>query len=228
MQKDIVTMKPGALAIVGLFLFTIFLTVMMHLLLHLPPVIGMMLGLSFLQFYGYYARLVVRPRYIKAGIWEERYEFDIFHRIANVEWDTLLFFYGIILAVGALSTLGYLHLMSSALYTSLGATLSPAMQATPANIIIGLLSSIVDNIPIMYAVLTMNPAMSNGQWLLVTLTAGVGGSLFSIGSAAGVGLMGQSRGLYTFFSHLKWSWAILLGYIASVALHIWLNAGTFG
>ncbi len=55
----------------------------------------------------------------------------------------------------------------------------------------------------MFAVLTMNPDMSNGQWLLVTLTAGVGGSLLSIGSAAGVALMGQARGVYTFFGHLR-------------------------
>ncbi|MEH6543583.1 MAG: sodium:proton antiporter NhaD [Porticoccaceae bacterium] len=58
---------------------------------------------------------------------------------------------------------------------------------------------------VMFAVLTMNPDMSQLQWLLVTLTAGVGGSLLSIGSAAGVALMGQARGQYTFFGHLKWT-----------------------
>jgi Na+/H+ antiporter NhaD/arsenite permease-like protein len=79
----------------------------------------------------------------------------------------------------------------------------------------------------MFAVLTMQPDMSLGQWLLVTLTAGVGGSLLSIGSAAGVALMGQARGAYTFFSHLRWTWAIALGYAASIAVHGWLNAGLF-
>ena len=69
--------------------------------------------------------------------------------------------------------------------------------------------------------------MDMGQWLLITLTAGVGGSLLSIGSAAGVALMGQARGVYTFFGHLKWSWAIMLGYIASIATHLWLNADLF-
>jgi Na+/H+ antiporter NhaD/arsenite permease-like protein len=73
-------------------------------------------------------------------------------------------------------------------------------------------------------VLTMNPEMSHGQWLLITLTAGVGGSLLSIGSAAGVALMGTARGTYTFFSHLKWTWAIALGYAASILVHLWLNA----
>jgi Na+/H+ antiporter NhaD/arsenite permease-like protein len=56
------------------------------------------------------------------------------------------------------------------------------------------------------------------------LTAGVGGSLFSIGSAAGVALMGQARGVYTFFSHLRWAWAIGLGYALSIWAHFLINA----
>jgi len=86
---------------------------------------------------------------------------------------------------------------------------------------------IVDNIPVMFAVLEMRPDMSQGQWLLVTLTAGVGGSMLSIGSAAGVAVMGQARGIYTFFAHLKWTWAIALGYAASILTHMWLNAAAF-
>ena len=93
-----------------------------------------------------------------------------------------------------------------------------------ANTLVGILSAIIDNIPIMFAVLTMNPDMSHGQWLLVTMTAGVGGSLLSIGSAAGVALMGQARGVYTFFTHLKWSWAIALGYAASIYAHLIINS----
>jgi Na+/H+ antiporter NhaD/arsenite permease-like protein len=79
----------------------------------------------------------------------------------------------------------------------------------------------------MFAVLSMNPDMELGQWLLVTLTAGVGGSMLSIGSAAGVALMGQARGAYTFFGHLKWTPVILVGYVASILVHMWLNADTF-
>jgi Na+/H+ antiporter NhaD/arsenite permease-like protein len=94
---------------------------------------------------------------------------------------------------------------------------------TNANILVGVLSAIVDNIPVMFAVLTMNPPMDNAQWLLVTLTAGVGGSLLSIGSAAGVALMGQARGHYTFFSHLKWTPVIALGYGASIWVHLLIN-----
>jgi Na+/H+ antiporter NhaD/arsenite permease-like protein len=130
-----------------------------------------------------------------------------------------MFFYGVLMAVGGLGALGYLAFTSQVIYGVLG--------ATPANILVGLVSAVIDNVPIMFAVLQMSPAMSHGQWLLVTLTAGVGGSLLSIGSAAGVGLMGQARGIYTFGAHLRWSWAIALGYAASVATHLWINAHLF-
>jgi Na+/H+ antiporter NhaD/arsenite permease-like protein len=130
-----------------------------------------------------------------------------------------MFFYGVILCVGGLGAFGYLAMGSELLYTGLGPTVS--------NILVGVASALVDNIPVMFAVLAMNPEMSQGQWLLVTLTAGVGGSMLSIGSAAGVAVMGQARGIYTFFAHLKWSWAVALGYVASIAVHFWINAGAF-
>jgi CheY-like chemotaxis protein len=156
---------------------------------------------------------------------EQRYKprhkpFDLFISMTRAEWDTLMFFYGIILCVGGLGTLGYLAVASQLMYVDLG--------PTQANITVGLLSAVVDNIPVMFAVLAMQPAMDHGQWLLVTLTAGVGGSLLSIGSAAGVAVMGQARGIYTFFSHLKWTWAIALGYAASIRVHFLINARLFG
>jgi Na+/H+ antiporter NhaD/arsenite permease-like protein len=118
-----------------------------------------------------------------------------------------------------LGLLGYLSVVSYLLYDVLG--------ATAANILIGVLSAILDNIPLMFSVLTIQPDMSLGQWLLVTLTAGVGGSLLSIGSAAGVALMGQARGVYTFSAHLRWMPAVALGYAASVFAHIALNRNIF-
>ena len=140
-------------------------------------------------------------------------------RIARAEWDTLLFFYGVILCVGGISQFGYLALVSNYMYVDLG--------PTAANTAVGVLSAIVDNIPVMFAVLTMDPSMSHGQWLLVTLTAGVGGSLLAIGSAAGVGLLGTARGIYTFGSHLKWTPAIALGYALSILCHLFINARLF-
>lgn len=66
--------------------------------------------------------------------------------------------------------------------------------------------------------------MSHFQWLLITLTTGVGGTMLSIGSAAGVALMGVARGQYTFLSHLKWTPVVFLGYAAAVAVHFIVNA----
>ncbi len=88
----------------------------------------------------------------------------------------------------------------------------------------GELSAVVDNIPVMVAVLQMMPSMDTTQWLLVTLTTGVGGSMLSVGSAAGVALMGQARGQYTFFTHLRWTPVILLGYLISIWVHLTINA----
>jgi Na+/H+ antiporter NhaD/arsenite permease-like protein len=145
--------------------------------------------------------------------------FDVFRIMQRIEWDTLLFFYGIVLSVGGLGALGYLHLMAEWTYSALGPLV--------ANVLIGIVSAVVDNIPVMFAVLNMRPEMAHGHWLLVTLTAGVGGSLLSIGSAAGVALMGEARGVYTFFAHLRWSWAIALGYALSVWTHLLVNASLF-
>jgi NhaD family Na+/H+ antiporter len=207
-----VFMKPGAKIIIFLFFLTIATAVSFHNFIHLPPVIGMLTGLGYLQFFGYLRKKADQKV-------DTNPHFDIFNRIAQAEWDTLLFFYGVVLCVGGLGFLGYLSLASELMYSQLG--------ATGANIIVGVISAIVDNIPVMFAVLTMQPDMSTGQWLLVTLTAGVGGSLLSIGSAAGVALMGQAHGKYTFFSHLKWTPVIALGYVASIATHFWVNSALF-
>ena len=189
----------------------------------------MMMGLAFLMLFSAYLMQSENRRAAKAPPSTPHVidHLNIFRQIERAEWDTLLFFYGIILSVGGLAVFGYLELGSHLLYTEMGASLSAAHQATPANITVGFISAILDNIPVMFAVLTMRPEMSEGQWLLVTLTAGIGGSLLSIGSAAGVALMGQAKGLYTFFSHLKWTWAILLGYAGGIFVHIWMNESLF-
>jgi NhaD family Na+/H+ antiporter len=228
-SREIVMMRRGAKRIIMLFAVTICLAVSFHNFLHLPPMLGMMTGLSLLKFFGYYLHKTHRatvqddnPSHGSIGdiepLGEDR-PYEIFHQLARVEWDTLLFFYGVVLCVGGLGFMGYLTLLSQAIYVDLG--------PTTANIMVGALSAIVDNIPVMFAVLSMHPDMSTGQWLLVTLTAGVGGSLLSIGSAAGVALMGQARGVYTFVSHLRWTPAIALGYGASIGVHMWINAKLF-
>ena len=207
-SSDKIIIKRGGKVIIFLGLFTIFSAVNFHNILHLPPMLGMMFGLGLLGLYSFYLKITFNPEY------EER-KFDFLRKVSKAEWDTLFFFFGVILSVGGLGFIGYLTLVSEYLYVGLGATY--------ANFLVGILSAIVDNIPVMFAVITMNPPMPTEQWLLVTLTTGVGGSLLSIGSAAGVALMGQARGYYTFFGHLKWAPVIFLGYIASIYVHLLLT-----
>jgi NhaD family Na+/H+ antiporter len=218
-SDELVEMKRGAKRIVLLFLLTIATAVSIHNFLHLPPVLGMMTGLAYLKFFGYYLSRTREMSTVKVGHVEDSMPFDIFDKVARAEWDTLLFFYGVILCVGGLGFIGYLELVSQLAYVDMGPTF--------ANVLVGVLSAVVDNIPVMFAVLTMNPDMSQGQWLLVTLTAGVGGSMLSIGSAAGVALMGQAKGVYTFFEHLRWTKYIALGYVASILAHFIVNFWTF-
>ena len=204
-SSDKVIIKRGGKFIIFLGLLTIFSAVNFHNILHLPPMLGMMFGLGLLGLFSFYLKITYNSS-------EEDEKFDFFKKVSRAEWDTLLFFFGVILSVGGLGFIGYLTLVSEFLYVGLGPTM--------ANAIVGILSAIVDNIPVMFAVITMRPEMSIDQWLLVTLTTGVGGSLLSIGSAAGVALMGQARGYYTFFGHLKWTPIIFIGYVASIYLHV--------
>ena len=235
-EEEAKLLQHGALVVVGLFILTVSMAVAGHTLLHLPPVIGMMTGLGLLKIFGYY----LQTRGGRFSLSAERVlnenalalegdpikrpasldtQYDIYRNLQRVEWDTLLFFYGIMLCVAGLGAFGYLAAGSDFMYGVLG--------ATTANILVGFASAVFDNIPVMFAVLEMNPEMSLGQWQLITLTAGVGGSMLAVGSAAGVAVMGQARGVYTFFSHLKWSWAVVVGYGASVWTHILVNGSAF-
>jgi len=194
-------MMKGAKIVMGLGVFTIISAVLSHQLFHFPAMWGMMFGLSILKLYTYRMKMVHKNN-----------EFDIFAQMSKVENNTLLFFFGILASVGGLYFLGWLQLAAKVYDPSV-------LGATWSNIGVGFLSAVVDNVPVMSAVIKANPSIMQGdtaQWMLVTLTAGVGGSLISFGSAAGVGVMGKLHGIYTFGSHMKYAWTILIGYIVSI------------
>lgn len=225
-----VVTRRGAKRIVVLFLLTVLTAVAFQNSLQMPAAVGMMAGLTYLQMFGYFLHIThqdepklgldpMSGEEITDAADADSLRFDVFHHLARMEWDTLLFFYGVVLCVGGMNFLGYLYHLSEFLYGELG--------ATPANILVGVISALIDNIPVMFAILAMHPDMSEGQWLLVILTAGVGGSLLSVGSAAGVALMGQAKGIYTFMTHLKWAPVIALGYLGSIGIHFLMNAALF-
>jgi len=211
-----VILKQGAVIISLLFLVTITLAISFKNFLNLPPVFGMMTGLSLLQLFGYYLK---RSHSASNKINRDGSDqpFGIFKQIAQAEWDTLFFFYGVIMCVAGLSKIGYLSLLNTSLYDGLGFTV--------ANSLMGIISALIDNIPVMFSVIQMHDTttMDLNQWLLITLTAGVGGSLLSIGSAPGVALMGQAKGVYTFSSHLRWTGVIFIGYVLSILVHLLLS-----
>jgi Na+/H+ antiporter NhaD/arsenite permease-like protein len=211
-----VILKRGAIVISVLFLVTIMMAISFKNFLNLPPVFGMMFGLSLLQIFGYYLKRSYSSasRINRDG---SDQPFGVFKQIAQAEWDTLLFFYGVIMCVAGLSKIGYLALLNTTLYDGLGFTM--------ANSLMGIISALIDNIPVMFSVIQMHDTetMNLNQWLLITLTAGVGGSLLSIGSAPGVALMGQAKGIYTFSSHLRWTGVIFIGYVMSILTHLWLS-----
>lgn len=239
-------MQRGGWIIIFLFILTIITSACFENFLSLPPAAGMMMGLTYLKFFSYYLqktrdsystlmpvdlgddakidhfapmKYMNNPKAEANQQLTEEQPFDIFQKVANLEWDTLLFFYGVMVGVGGLSFIGYMEVASHHLYGDVDPTI--------ANILVGIASAFVDNGTIMLSVLTMAPDISEGQWLLVTLTAGVGGSMLAVGSAAGVGLMGQAKGIYTFTSHLKWTPVIVLGYFGSIATHFLINGRFF-
>lgn len=192
-------LMQGANRVVALGVITILSAVLSHQLLHLPAMWGMMFGLALLKMYQYRLKIKYNSK------------LNIFESMSKIENNTLLFFFGILAAVGALYFVGWLSLAAVVYDPSV-------LGPTWSNIGVGFLSAIVDNVPVMSAILKANPDMGVDQWMLVTMTAGVGGSLISFGSAAGVGVMGKLPGIYTFSSHMKYSWTIFIGYVASVAI----------
>lgn len=197
-NTQIEKIRQGGKGIIVCAVITLACAVTMHSLFELPAMWGMMFGLSLLSLYTYWFN-------VKAG----KADINVFAYMTRIEMDTLLFFFGILAAVGALHFVGWLTYAAS-LYEIVG--------VIPTNIGVGILSAFVDNVPVMSAVLKANPTMGVSDWLLVTLTAGIGGSLISFGSAAGVGVMGKMRGIYTFNSHLKYAWTIFVGYVVSIAI----------
>lgn len=208
-QKPNAAMKPFARAIIALAAVTVILSAWGNVALGLPPVMGMLLGLGLLQI------LVFAMQRLAKRSGNDDLVLDSFAHMQRVEWDTLLFFLGVMFSLSGLAQFGFLASANAALYGNFG--------ATTANILIGPLSALLDNVPLVYGIIEMHPTMAQSQWLLLALAAGTGGSMLAIGSSAGIALMGFAGKEYTFFKHLRWLPATALGYVAAIAAHLMLN-----
>lgn len=172
--------------IAGLFLSTILGCLAMNIWFNIPPVLTFLFGLGTMFLV---ARVLFRNR---------KQQRHILSFIRDVEFETLLFFLGVLLLVGVLKEL---HFLKN--FTSLYETLPPVQ----ANFLMGLSSALIDNVPLTAALLKADLVMSNGEWLLLAYAVGVGGSLLVIGSAAGIIAMSKIKEL-TFGNYFK-----LFGYL---------------
>jgi len=196
-----VNMKPWAKKVIYLWLFTIFISVIIHHYFNIPAMWWMMFWLSLLHLTSYHSKKFHKD------IW-----FDIYKNIKKTEIDTLLFFFWILSAVWALDFLWYLSYIVK---------FYEVVWFTYGHIIIWFLSALVDNIPVMSAVLKSDLEMWTSWWLMLTLSVWIWWSLISFWSAAWVWVMSKMKWIYTFGSHMRFFPAILLWYLISIwILHL--------
>ncbi|MFT5591975.1 MAG: Na+/H+ antiporter NhaD/arsenite permease-like protein [Oceanicoccus sp.] len=204
--KDMVTIEikkeshePVDAAIAIVFVLTIFSTIASNILFDIPPVLTFLFGLSVMF-------LLAR------AYGEDTHNHPILNYIRQIEFDTLLFFLGILLLVGALKEI---HALQSFVH------IYDVLPIWLANYVMGILSAVIDNVPLTAALLKSNVVMNAQQWLSLTYAVGVGGSMLIIGSAAGIVAMSKIEAL-TFMSYFKYFillfFAYTLGYGATILM----------
>ncbi|TXS91905.1 sodium:proton antiporter [Parahaliea maris] len=181
--------------IAAIFFTTIVATMVLNVFFGIPPVLTFLTGLSLMFLIG---------RTVKSDSEQSR----ILEYIRQVEYDTLLFFLGILLLVGMLKEIGTLEMLARA-YGEFAPEVS--------NFFAGAISALLDNVPLTAALLKANPVLNTPQWLALTYAVGVGGSLLAIGSAAGILAMSKIEEL-TFMSYLRYVPALVVAYGTGYAL----------
>lgn len=190
---------------------------------HLPPYLGMLFGLGVL--------------WITTEILSRKYEKEghklptAVSTLEHIDTPTILFFLGILMAVSCLKVAGILGNLAGGLNTAFG-TEAPGFFFI--DLIIGALSSIVDNVPLVAATMGMYPidadpiifATNHPFWEFLAYCAGTGGSLLIIGSAAGVAVMGMEKIDFIWYIK-KISWLALIGYLAGAIIFILMDVTLF-
>lgn len=190
-------------------------------LTQLPPFLGMLLGLGALWIY--------TDRRLKGQTMLDKRKLNIVKILETVDTATVLFFLGILLAVAALQTAGHLNLLANWMDKSIG-------NIYGINILIGILSSVIDNVPLVAASMGMYniapadsvdallPFITNGNfWTFMAYCAGTGGSILIIGSAAGVAAMGM-EGIPFFWYLKRISLLALIGFVSGAAVYMLMFA----
>lgn len=185
--------------IAAVFFMTIILTMVLNVLFSIPPVLTFLTGLSLMFLLGRFYR-------------SDQEERQILEYIREIEYDTLLFFLGILLLVGMLKEIGILDLVTK-IYVMFDPNIS--------NFFSGIASSLLDNVPLTAALLKAQPELTTPQWLGLTYAVGVGGSLLVIGSAAGIIAMSKMKEM-TFISYARYIPELLLAYGVGYVLTIML------
>jgi Na+/H+ antiporter NhaD/arsenite permease-like protein len=185
--------------IASIFAATIAATLVFNIFFQIPPVLTFLFGLG-IMFLA--AQFLLQKKSNKS----------ILNYVRDIEFETLLFFLGVLLIVGILKEIGVLTNI-----TQLYQHLAPVY----ANYLMGVTSALIDNVPLTAALLKADLTMTTAEWLMLTYATGVGGSLLIIGSAAGIIAMSKVKEL-TFGSYFKMAGYLLfsytLGYLGTYAI----------
>jgi Na+/H+ antiporter NhaD/arsenite permease-like protein len=182
-----------------IFLATIIGTILLNVIAGIPPVLTFLFGLSIMFLIGRFA-------------YSEDKRENLLDYIRKIEFDTLMFFLGILLLVGMLKEIGVLDNLVG---------IYQVMPVYAANFVMGLFSAVVDNVPLTAALLKANIDMSHAEWLMLTYSVGVGGSMLVIGSAAGIVAMSKVE-ILTFATYARYvlflAIAFVVGYAGTYAM----------
>jgi len=195
-KKEITNINPLDTKIAVIFILSIACILAGHVAFHLPPMLVFLTGLSVMF-------LVIAHDKIKT-----KNEVKVLEYVQHVEFDALFFFLGVLLLVGALKEVELLGKL---------AMLYEVMDPTLATFFIGILSAVVDNIPITAAMLKADLPLDEVGWMLMTYAVGIGGSILVIGSAAGVMAMSKVKEL-TFGAYLKYTPVVFFVYTLGLGI----------
>ncbi|MCH9610322.1 MAG: Na(+)/H(+) antiporter NhaD [Chlamydiales bacterium] len=203
----LIEMEPGAKRVFWLGLLSLIMIPVWKAVLHVPPFMGALLGLGIIW-------LLTDIIHLRHG--EERWHLRVLHVLTKIDISGIFFFLGILLAIDALGSAGLLKHFAELLESIVPNQNWVAM-------IIGLISSIVDNVPLVAATMGMYDMatypVNDPLWQLIAYSAGTGGSILIIGSAAGVVFMSMEKVDFFWYAK-KVGWMALIGYFAGFATYM--------